>query len=121
MSEAPDDFERVCAQSDVAPGTLHAATLTDGSRVCVANDRGRFVAMNDRCPHQKYPLSDGSLTVRGTIVCSWHGAEYDCTTGRGVQGPLSGDRREGPLGRLLILETQLRGGDVFVRPPQPAF
>ena len=36
---APDDpageYERVCAASDITPGSLRAATLRDGTRACV--------------------------------------------------------------------------------------
>lgn len=121
---APRDlsgFERACAASDVAPGALRAVTLTDGTRVCVGNRNGTYFAISDRCPHQQFPLSDGALTPEGTIVCSWHGATYDCTTGRSVRGPLRGDAYEGPLGRVTVYDTRVDGAGVFVRVPEVKF
>jgi 3-phenylpropionate/trans-cinnamate dioxygenase ferredoxin subunit len=114
------DFERVCAASELRPGALRAVTLDDGTRVCVGNRDGTVFAVTDRCPHQKFPLSEGALIPDGTIVCARHGAAYDCVTGRGVRGPLR-DRgvREGPLGRLGVYEVRVTGDDVFVRPPTP--
>jgi nitrite reductase/ring-hydroxylating ferredoxin subunit len=117
--DAPPEFERVCAVREVAPGTMRAVTLSDGTRACVGNRSGSFFAVSDRCPHQKYPLSDGQLTREGTIVCSWHGATYDCTSGRAVRGPIRGiGEREEPLGRLHIYDVRLTDGDVFVRLPE---
>ena len=113
-----EEFERVCATTDVAPGRLHAVALADGSRVCVGNRDGVIFAVSDRCPHQKFPLSDGELTKEGTIVCSWHGAAYDCVTGRSVRGPLrDGGRHEAPLGRVGIYDVRVDDGFVFVRAP----
>ena len=119
-SDAPA-YERVCAADDVAPGTLRAVTLSDGTRACVGNRGGTFFAVSDRCPHQKFPLSDGELTAEGLIVCSWHGASYDCTTGRPVRGPMRDGAREAPLGRVTVYEVRVAGGGVHVRPPQAGF
>jgi 3-phenylpropionate/trans-cinnamate dioxygenase ferredoxin subunit len=124
-SSVPSDgqeLERVCAAADVAPGTLHSFTLSDGTRACVGNARGSIFAVSDRCPHQQFPLSDGELTADGAIVCSRHGAAFDCTTGRALRGPVR-DRGEyeAPLGRLAVYETQIINGDVHVRPPGMPF
>lgn len=119
---AAEGFERVCAVSDLGPGKVMAATLRDGARVCVGNRDGKFFAVNDRCPHQQFPLSDGELAADGTIVCSWHGAAFDCITGRAVRGPVR-DRgqREAPLGRLIVHDVRVASGDVLVRPQPEAF
>jgi nitrite reductase/ring-hydroxylating ferredoxin subunit len=118
VRDGAEEFEWVCHTSDVALGRLHAVTLADGSRVCVGNRGEVMFAVSDRCPHQKFPLSDGELTTEGTIVCSWHGAAYDCATGRSVRGPLrDGGRHEAPLGRVSIYEVRVDDGSVFVRAP----
>ena len=122
MSEGGAVFERVCRVADVAPGSLLAVTLGDGSRVCVGNRGGTFFAISDRCPHQKFPLSDGELTIEGTVVCSWHGASFDCVSGRAVRGPLrDGGVREAPLGRVTVYDVRVVDGDVEVRAPEARF
>jgi nitrite reductase/ring-hydroxylating ferredoxin subunit len=122
----PDDrdagFERVCLVADVPVGTLRAVTMSDGARVCVGNQDGALFAVSDRCPHQKFPLSDGEIARDGTIVCSWHGAAYDCRTGAPVRGPLrDGGIREAPLGRVKVYEVRVVADAVFVRAPQELF
>jgi len=116
------DFERVCSTADVAAGTLKAVTMSDGARVCLGNHGGTIFAVSDRCPHQKFPLSDGEIARDGTIVCSWHGAAYDCRTGAPVRGPVrDGGIREAPLGRVKVYEVRVRANEVFVRAPQELF
>jgi nitrite reductase/ring-hydroxylating ferredoxin subunit len=120
--ELDAEFECVCELRDVPVGTLHAAEMTDGTRVCVGNRDGTVFAVSDRCPHQKFPLSDGELTGEGTIVCSWHAAAYDCRTGACVRGPVrDGGVREAPLGRLKVFDVRVVGDAIYVRAPQELF
>lgn len=113
-------FERVCAPGDISPGTIRSFELADGTRVCVGNTGGTLFAVLDRCPHQKFPLSEGELMTDGTIVCAWHGAAYDCISGRAVRGPKGdGGGRETPFGRLRPCDVRLQNGDLLVRPPHP--
>src|SRR5215510_8790544 len=86
--ELDAEFERVCELRDVPAGALRGVEMTDGTRVCIGNRDGSLFAVSDRCPHQKFPLSDGELTREGAIVCSWHAAAYDCRTGACLRGPV---------------------------------
>ncbi|MFT7580229.1 MAG: nitrite reductase/ring-hydroxylating ferredoxin subunit [Myxococcota bacterium] len=46
---------------------------------------GRTVALDNRCPHEGYPLYKGEL--RGEILhCCWHGFQFDLLTGRCIKG-----------------------------------
>lgn len=120
MSERP--FERVCAVRDLAPGSLLGVTLSDASRVCLVSHGGAVHAVSDRCPHQQFPLSDGEVDVTGAVVCSWHGAAFDCRSGRAVRGPLRGKgQREEPLGRVTVYEVQISEDAVWVRPAPESF
>lgn len=115
--ELQEAFERVCATSDVREGTMRAVTLSDGAQICVGNHGGVFFAVPDRCPHQKFPLSEGELTEGGAIVCSWHGATYDCQSGRALRGPVRDKGvREAPLGRLRMCAVRVENGAVLVQP-----
>jgi nitrite reductase/ring-hydroxylating ferredoxin subunit len=49
--------------------------------VVLANVDGRVCALEDRCSHEEYPLSDGELDG-GDVVCIYHGARYDACSGR---------------------------------------
>jgi len=44
-------------------------------------------AVSRRCRHQLGDLSRGTVDADGCLVCPWHGARYDVSDGRMVQGP----------------------------------
>ena len=82
--------------------------LDTGERVCLYNFRGEIGAVNDTCPHQDFPMCDGTLLDDGTIECAWHGARFD---------RLTGDVRRHPAtDPLTVYEVVVRDGDVFVGP-----
>ena len=43
-------------------------------------------ALNNACPHNRVPLSSGSVTDR-TLRCRAHGARFDLKTGAVLRGP----------------------------------
>ena len=46
----------------------------------------RVHAMGARCSHAGGPLDQGWV-LGGTLVCPWHGSQYDLATGQPVSGP----------------------------------
>ena len=53
----------------------------------VGNRDGELFAVSRRCRHQLADLSAGSIDADGCLVCPWHQARYDVTTGAMVEGP----------------------------------
>ena len=52
----------------------------------VANIDGEYCATDDTCTHSGSSLSEGKLDGC-TITCGWHGAQFDCKTGKLVKFP----------------------------------
>jgi len=77
----------------------------DADVILVRSD-GRLYAYGEHCPHLGAPFSDGWLSDGG-IVCPWHGARFELTTGSTVKGPATS-----PLTRF---ETCVRDGRIEVR------
>lgn len=70
--------------AELAPGTM--AEVQAGGRtlaVCRAGDG--VYAIDGICPHRGAPLAHGALHGH-TVVCPWHGWEFDCRTGKGDLG-----------------------------------
>ena len=66
--------------SDIAPGAMKKVSV-DGKEILVVNSGGDFFAIDDTCTHSGASLSEGQL--QDTIVtCGWHGAQFDCKTGK---------------------------------------
>jgi apoptosis-inducing factor 3 len=95
---------------DLANGDMKQVDA-DGVAVLLANVDGTFYAVGATCTHYGAPLADGVLC--GTrIVCPWHHACFDVTTG---------DRLEPPaMDALPRYETRVENDKVFVRVPSEA-
>lgn len=48
--------------------------------ICLTHYKGKFSALDNRCPHQGGPLGEGSIE-NGMLRCPWHGWDYDPCTG----------------------------------------
>lgn len=64
-------------------GETPAQVLVAGQAWVLARLDGRLVAFEDQCPHQRSPLSAGSVTraADGTarLTCAFHGWQFDAT------------------------------------------
>jgi nitrite reductase/ring-hydroxylating ferredoxin subunit len=66
----------------------------EGRQTALFAMSGRVLACNNRCPHEGYPLSEGTLangTASGgyVLTCNWHNWKFDLATGANL------DRGEG--------------------------
>lgn len=66
--------------SDISPGSFHKVSV-DGKEILVVNLDGNFYAIDDTCTHSGASLSEGKLDG-DHIICGWHGAEFNCKTGK---------------------------------------
>ncbi len=87
----------VARVEEIPPGERKIVEI-GGRTIGVFNVNGSFYALRNRCPHQGGPLCQGrvtgflmatkpggeySYTHRGQILrCTWHGWEFDITTGQ---------------------------------------
>jgi nitrite reductase/ring-hydroxylating ferredoxin subunit len=90
------------------------AAMTPGKGVCVdvAGKKlavflveGRALAIDEFCPHRNAPLHEG-MCVGLEVVCPWHAARFDLTTGAHKNPPAKSGVKSYP--------TQIVGDDVQV-------
>ncbi|MGB0855968.1 MAG: Rieske (2Fe-2S) protein [Nitrosopumilus sp.] len=70
---------------DISPGKMIKSSI-DGRDILVVNIDGEYFATDDSCTHSGASLSEGKLDGC-TITCGWHGAQFDCKTGKLVKFP----------------------------------
>ena len=75
----------------------------DGKQVALFHTSGGVFACNNRCPHEGYPLMEGTLDGDCRLTCNWHAWRFDLRNGRSDEGD-----------RLRVYPVELRGGEVFV-------
>ena len=52
-------------------------TVTAGHQgICLTHFKGKFSALDNKCPHQGGPLGEGSIE-NGLLRCPWHGWDFE--------------------------------------------
>ena len=78
-------YIKVATVEEVAPGTGKQVTV-NGRTLALFNVNGTFYALDDTCTHRGGPLSEGEI-VGTEVICPWHGAHFDLTTGAHLSPP----------------------------------
>ena len=67
--------------------------------VAVFNHAGRYLAIDDLCPHMGASLGAGHLDEEGVVTCPWHAWRFNACTGKWADNPRLGvDTFDGGLG-----------------------
>ena len=75
----------VSKTAEIIPGQMKKVSF-DGKEIVICNINGNYFAIDDTCTHSGASLSEGKLEG-STITCDWHGAQFDCKTGKLVKFP----------------------------------
>jgi nitrite reductase/ring-hydroxylating ferredoxin subunit len=75
-----------------------------GKQIAVFNTSGGIRACDNRCPHEGYPLSEGSLSSDCILTCNWHNWKFNLETGDNLYG---GDR-------LRTYPVEIRDAEIWV-------
>src|SRR5215472_15240070 len=76
----------------------------DGRQVLVVVHEGRLFALGNRCPHEGYPLSEGTIGPGCVLTCNWHNWKFDLASGAALVG-------RDPVRTYEVAE---RGGEIFI-------
>ena len=82
-----------------------------GCQIALFHTPHGVLACNNRCPHEGYPLREGSLDERCVVTCNWHNWKFDLRDGRNLYGG------EG----LRTYPVDIRGGEVWIDLAEPPF
>lgn len=101
------------------PGKLTGHRVAKRPIVIWRTTDGKMVALDDRCTHKRFPLSQGRLLADGRLECAYHGLCYD-STGRCVKIPSQEDAPIPPQARVPQFPIVEQDGLVWVWPGDPA-
>ncbi len=71
---------------DFGPSRLLRVHLAGTAVLLILEDDGTVSALEDRCSHAEFRLSDGSYEA-GEVTCPAHGARFDTRTGKALSMP----------------------------------
>jgi len=95
-------YRRVCATSEIAPGTMKAVDV-DGHGILIVNSDGELLAVSNQCGESPLPLHFSTLHG-AELRCSWHGCRYDVRSGQRLDGPE----------RLMVFPVSVEGDDIRI-------
>ncbi len=78
-------------------------------QIAVFLRNGTVYACNNRCPHEGFPLKEGSLSGDCTLTCNWHNWKFDLKSGDNLYG---GDG-------LRTYPVSVREGDIWIDVSDP--
>lgn len=80
--------------------------LAGTAKVLLSKIHGEFYATSHLCTHYKAPLVKGTISSDGRVMCPWHGACFNVTTGDIEDAPA--------VDGLASFTTIVRGSKVFI-------
>jgi nitrite reductase/ring-hydroxylating ferredoxin subunit len=82
-------FVEVARKSEI-PETGVICVEVEGKRLALINLGGEIYAIDDDCPHEGGPLSEGTISG-DEIECPWHTSHFNIKTGRVTMDPATKD------------------------------
>lgn len=120
-SRMPNDETTAVQSSSTIPSWTRAADLArlrpsrpiaiklEGKHIALFLHQGEVLACNNRCPHEGYPLVEGTLDADCVLTCHWHNWKFDLKTGATLYG---GDK-------LRIYPVKVEDGAVWLDTRDP--
>ena len=71
--------------TDIISGQMKKIS-SDENEIVIININGDYFAIDDTCTHAGGSISEGKLDD-STIICDWHGAQFDCKNGKLIKFP----------------------------------
>jgi nitrite reductase/ring-hydroxylating ferredoxin subunit len=81
----------------------------DGKQILLIASGARVFAIANRCPHEGYPLSEGTLGPDCVLTCNWHNWKFDLASGEELAG----------RDRVCTYPVAIRNGEICIDPSDP--
>ena len=81
------EWVRVASTSECEGHACVRAVTANGEEVVLVRLEDEIFALEDRCSHKDFPLSEGEVDHGGRLECVFHGAKFDVRSGKAVQLP----------------------------------
>ena len=103
--ERKDPRWSLAADADIlGEADARATVRVDGKHIALFATPDGILACNNRCPHEGYPLSEGTLDRDCWLTCHWHNWKFNLKDGTNLYG---GDR-------LRVYPALVRDGKIWV-------
>ncbi|HWA90528.1 MAG TPA: Rieske 2Fe-2S domain-containing protein [Rhizomicrobium sp.] len=97
-------FESTGIKADDLKALGRKVLRRGGKQILLIAAEGRIFAVANRCPHEGYPLSEGTEGAGCVLTCNWHNWKFDLATGAALIG-------RDPVRTYAV---ELRDGEIFL-------
>lgn len=96
-------------RADILEAERRKVVRKEGKQVLLLWQDGKVFALANRCPHEGYPLSEGTPGPGCVLTCNWHNWKFDLASGAAL------------IGRdpVRVYAVELRNGEIFVELSDP--
>ena len=98
-------YIKVAKVGDLADNSSKLIEI-NGSSIALIRAKDKHYAIANECTHVGGPMCEGPI-VGDQVVCPWHGAVFNYTTGQAIAGPTRGD--------LKVYAVRLVGDDIEIK------
>ncbi len=106
-------FHRVARATDIPPDQCRLY-FVEGKAVVIANQGGRFYAVDGICPHKGFEM-EAAMLWDGVIECPWHRYQYDLETGENrVPKDIYPRELAERIEPIATFRVELRGSELWV-------
>ena len=67
-------------------GKSKAIVKLGGKQILLLHSNGRIYACNNRCPHEGFPLAEGTISDGCILTCNWHSWRFNLEDGETLVG-----------------------------------
>ena len=93
------------------PASGASMVRLNGKQIALFNTSRGVKACDNRCPHEGFPLSEGSVSEDCKLTCNWHNWKFDLESGENLLG---GDT-------LRTYPVEIRNGEIWIDIADPPF
>lgn len=77
---------KLLARSDDFASSDRKVVKAGRKQILILKAGENYIACNNRCPHEGYPLAEGSLDGACRLTCNWHNWKFDLLNGKTLVG-----------------------------------
>ncbi|MEQ8665576.1 MAG: Rieske (2Fe-2S) protein [Rhodospirillales bacterium] len=103
VDPVPSDWHEALPFTELERDGARVVKLA-GRQIALFHRGGAVYACNNHCPHEGYPLKEGTLSGDCVLTCNWHNWKFDLRTGANLN---YGDN-------VRIYPVEVRDGGVWV-------
>lgn len=82
---ADTDWTKAIALTDLE-AKVRTVVKLGGKQIMLLHSAGKTYAFNNRCPHEGFPLSEGTVTDDCILTCNWHSWRFNLEDGETLVG-----------------------------------